>query len=157
MPRVRRLARTVDLLEDRESTLNQVHAPPTPDDRPEGEPRANSDAKEGSALRRLDRAETDFDRVIPAAGDKVCLCRVVVDPGHLVHETACLRELCGAFDLGQRSCWLVADEGTNLRTHCAGDELPAAAGTSERLDFRPALPLQLVVTLRAGGHELKCL
>ena len=68
----------------------------------------------GRGPRLLDGAEADHNRVIPAAGDKVCLCPLVVDPGHLVHEAACLCELCGTFDLGQGTSRLVPDEDPGL-------------------------------------------
>ena len=79
----------------------------------------------------------------------------MVDPGRLVHQAACLRELCGALDLGQRPFRVVADEEVCLRARGAHGALPAAASARERLDLCPPLPRRLVVLLRAGGQELQ--
>src|SRR5207237_2732366 len=115
--RVRRLAPAADPLKDREGALDQVPATPGPRDRPQGEPRADGYPGEVPRLGRLDRAETGRDRVVPGTGDEVRLRPLVVDPGHLVHEAACLRKHAGPVGLGQRPLRLVAAAKARLHTH----------------------------------------
>src|SRR5437763_1266811 len=142
-----------DPLEDREGALDQVPATPGPRDRPQREPRADGYPGEVPRLGRVDRAETDLDCIVPRAGDEVRLRPLVVDPGHLVHEAACLRKHAGPVGLGQRTLRLVAEAKACLHTHSTDDELPASPGARERLDLGPEPLLRLV--LRAGGNELQ--